>query len=525
MGKTKILKVWALISTIVVGLIISMVSTAVLAVSGGSLSVFPADNKEHPGTRSWFVYEADPGTVIKDKVEIFNQDDQATTVNVAVLDGATTNDGGYTLVGAIDQNKDIGTWAQLSKTQVTLPAKSKTTIDLTITVPENADVGSHAGGVVAWRSTDGEPRGDAQLKVVTRVAARMYLTVPGDIIRKLDISNVRHTITKGVLYFHMTFHNDGNVTLTPEANISLRGIFGNVGEQDRSQFGMILRGGTINARVPWQKKAPIFGRFVADFRVHYGEKDFKNEYVKDEYQDVRYVFWIIPWMMILWSVIGILLLLFIRKFWIWVLIKQRLNTKTTKHTVRKGENISIISRLYNVDIKKIARFNLLKWPYDLLPGDILLIPQGKMTKEERKLLPDDARTKSVIPSLSRDLRDSSTSVGMTKGAVGMTRGDLEPVIIEAGDTVKAVAEFAEVSVKEIIKLNRLKWPYKLRAGQELFIPIISSIKERSAVPTKSLKPVKIKVKSVGRKTSSRLSKKTAGKLNKSNKSSTKKPKR
>ena len=480
MGKTKILKAYILVITIVVGLVISMVSTAVLAVSGGSISVFPADNKEHPGTRSWFVYEADPGTVIKDKVEIFNQDDQATTVNVAVLDGATTNDGGYTLVGAIDQNKDIGTWAQLSKTQVTLPAKSKTTIDLTITVPENADVGSHAGGVVAWRSTDGEPRGDAQLKVITRVAARLYLTVPGDIIRKLDISNVRHTITKGVLYFHMTFHNGGNVTLTPEADLSLKGILGNVGKQDRSQFGMILRGGTINARIPWQKKAPKFGRFVVDFRVHYGEKDFKNEYVKDEYQDVRYVFWIIPWMTILWGAMGILLLLFIRKFWVWILIKQRLNIKTKQHTVKKGDTLSGISQFHGVDAKKIAKFNLLKWPYDLRVGDVLLIPYGKLTKAERKSLSPQEIKK--ITDSSTSLRMTKGAVRMTKGAVGMTNSGLEAVIIEAGDKVKDVADFAGVIPKEIIRINQLRWPYRLRSGQELFIPV--------KVETSSSKPQK-----------------------------------
>ena len=123
---------------------------------------------------------------------------------------------------------------------------------------------------------------------------------------------------------------------------------------------------------------------MADFRVHYGEEDFKGEYVKDEYQDIQYVFWLIPWLTMLWWLIGLALLLLVRKFWLWIVIRQRLNTKTIKHQVKKGETLTSIADIYEVSPKKIAKFNLLKWPYDLLAGDVLLIPQGKLSKEELK---------------------------------------------------------------------------------------------------------------------------------------------
>ena len=542
-----------------VGLAVLAWPLASLAVEGGGISVFPADHKAYPGTRSWFVYEVEPGTTITDKVQVINNNSRTMNIRVAVLDGAVTNDGGYTLVGNNDENKDIGTWSSLSKTLLVMPPYTKQFIDLEVKVPENADVGSHPGGVVIWEDQamkpDSQKKSAGQLSVMTRVAARLYLTVPGDIIRKLDITNVRHTIENGVLYFRMTLHNAGNVQLLPAADITLKGIFGKIGEQPGSHLGMLLRGSTIESRVPWQKKAPKIGRFVANFRIHYGEKDFKGEYVKDEYQDIRYVFWLLPsWLTIAWWV-GIIFLLFLmRKFWLWVIVRQRMNTKTAKHTIRKGETLTIIANIHAVDAKKIAKFNLLKWPYDLQVGDVLLIPAGQMTKEEKAYqkahpelqtrhldllsaskqgilmgqLQNLFRRRSNIPirhsgeppGRLQNRTDQSDSVRQlaesqddglsgrndnTPPILPLVRGGvggvgIEPVIIEVGDTVKTVAEFAGVTPQEIIALNKLNWPYKLRAGQELFIPVAGT--SESEVSDKVKRKPNVTKKSAG---ASRLS--------------------
>jgi len=248
-------------------------------------------------------------------------------------------------------------------------------------------------------------------------------------------------------------------------DITLRGIFGKIRTQEKSQFGLVLRGGTITSRVPWQAKSPSFGRFIADFRIHYGEKDFKGAYVVDEYIDVQYVFWIIPWIKILIGLGILVLLYFLRNLWLWLTIQQRLNIKTKKHIIKKGENLSIIANLYNISAKKIARFNLLKWPYDLQEGDILLIPLGVMTKAERLA----GKSTKTDPEISIKL---------------------ESVIVESGDTVRNIAEFANTTVKEIIELNHLRWPYRLKADQELLIPIQVVISKSQSTKSKKSKVAK-----------------------------------
>lgn len=513
-------KLWRrLLPTLIVvlcsGVLLGINTMTALAISDGNVSVAPAVTKEYGGLRSWFVYEAEPKTVIKDKIEVSNRDEKTNVINIAVLDGATTSSGGYTLVGGKNENKDIGTWATVSEERVTLLPNTKKLIDLTITVPDNADVGSHAGGVVIWRDSAGTNQGST-LKIVTRVAARIYLTVPGDIVRGLDISDVHHKIKKNVLYFAMTMVNRGNVTIEPEADVKLSGIFGEIGKQDKSQFGMMLRGDTIKTQIPWQKRAPKIGRFVADLRIHYGEKDFKGEYVKDEYQDVRYVFWLFPWREAIWLLAALLLLLLIWKFWFWIKVRQRLNTKTKQHTVKKGETLSTIAQFHGVNAKKIAKFNILRWPYDLQAGDILLIPYGKLTKaEQQSISPQDkagSRFRLGGRNDGRKIgRDDNPSIPpLTKGRLGgvsrITSAGLEPVIAEAGDTVKHVAEFAGVTSKEIIRINQLKWPYRLRAGQELFIPSLAMPKDAQKTTQSRAKN---QVKSSKSKPISRLSRQSA----------------
>jgi len=507
-------------------------SQLIYAIEAGGSGIMPAKTQVYPNLRSWFVYEAEAKTVIQDQVDIINRDNKTITLQVAALDGAVSGNGGYTLVGGVADNKDIGTWVKLEESEVTLPPKSKRTLNFTVTVPDNADVGSHPGGIVVWEkpaaaiSPSGvRKKNSSNLTVVTRVAARMYLTVPGEIQRKLEVKHIHHSISNNLLYFFFNLKNNGNVQLNVIADVTLRGLFGKAGEQGGAEIGMLLRGSDIVAQLAWQKNPPAFGRFVADFRLHYGEKDFKGEYVKDEYIDVRYVFWIIQWIKLLWLIGGIVLLLLIRNLWLWLLIQNRLNTRTKKHRVKKGETLMSVSQLYGVHPKKLAKFNLLRWPYELNADDVLLIPQGQMSRSERRTMGDEWNAyyqseqrkiwltdlkfvgallgkirfrrggKAITPPnlpLHKGRRgvvtparhpgptgqwpssDSGSRPGFQIES-GMTRTvptvATEVLVAEKGDTIYDIAEFAGISIQEIVQLNGLRSPYRLRVGQEVLVPI------------------------------------------------------
>ena len=124
MGKTKAFKYIGLISVWAFATI-SLLSTTANAITGGGISVVPLATSEYPERRSWFIYEAEPKTVIKDKVEISNLDSKETTINIAALDGAVTNDGGYTLVGGLTKTKMWGTGSNWINLKLLCPPKLK----------------------------------------------------------------------------------------------------------------------------------------------------------------------------------------------------------------------------------------------------------------------------------------------------------------------------------------------------------------------------------------------------------------
>jgi len=439
--------------------------------------VVPVHDKDGK-PRSWFVYTAKPGEVIEDAAEIINNSDQSQGVDIYAYDGATTADGSFTFPLDPAQNKDIGTWIKLEKDHLVLPPGGREAVNFTVTVPETADVGEHAGGIVVLKTPEDKGKGGGGLSIVLRVGARMYLTVPGKVVRDFDVKDIKAISHGRNLSFQMTFVNNGNVRFEPLVDIALRGFFGSAGEMKEGKFGTILRGQQATVTQRWYKKGPIIGRFRANFTVHTGEAIQVNEDgTKTTLPDVTFersiVFWLFPWgWFFLW--IGVLAVLyFLRLIWIYLLIRGRLKVKSEVYTVKKGDTLTEIAEKKGVSPKAIARYNLMRWPYDLRAGDKLLIPVGILSREEWR---EKGLRQELSQRIKRVARQPFPKGVHTPHAPGKVREaiakrELLTVIVEKGDTLKDVANFAGVSVAVIKRHNpQLKSPYKLKAGQKLVVP-------------------------------------------------------
>ncbi len=100
------------------------------------------------------------------------------------------------------------------------------------------------------------------------------------------------------------------------------------------------------------------------------------------------------------------------------------------YTVKKGDSLDKIARKYGVSVKSIIKANHLKKPYIIRPGQKLKIPTKKSRIRAYKIYK-----------------------------------------VRPGDSLIKIAKKFGVSTKDIIKANRLKKPYRLRAGQKLKIPV------------------------------------------------------
>ncbi len=171
------------------------------------------------------------------------------------------------------------------------------------------------------------------------------------------------------------------------------------------------------------------------------------------------------------------------------------------YTVKKGDSLDKIARKYGVSVKEIIRENNLKKPYIIRPGQKLKIPDKKVKRIKAtgyikyKVKPGDSlikiakkfgvSTKEII-RLNNLKKPYHLRVGQVLKIPKKTKtGKKTPKIkaykiytVKPGDALSKIAKKFGVSVKELARVNNLKKPYRLRAGQKLKIPVYYTSKRK-----------------------------------------------
>ncbi len=459
----------------------------------GSISLEPADNGSGV-KRNVFDLIIKEGEVVEDSIYVRNLSNEAVQVFIFPSGYELKNNQIVSVLTEGEMRDEPGTWIELEKSEIILSPQVSKKVNFKVRVPEDIDVGDHMGTLFAQaRSVKSQTKGTG-MSINVRNGVRVYMTVPGEIDRTLIIDKIRHYVvpfwklfTKKLI-FAITFRNEGNVTLKPEVDITVRGLFGEVGEQTGAQYVKLRRGQTQVGQKEWIRRAPYFGRFVADFAIHLGERKQINEdgtetMLPDEIINARYVFWVLPWIEIIYLAIIIFLLYLLRSLWLYLVIVRRLKTKTKLYTAVKNDTLTKIASKFGVDPRVLAKFNMMRWPYEVRAGDRLLIPVGRMVGAEwHTRRRDILSSRDIMGGILGHLFRRRSVRKLTDKFGGEAREDIATVIVERGDTIQDVAKFAGTSIETIAELNNLRLPYRLRTGCELFIPkkSTSQAKRKSA---------------------------------------------
>ncbi len=481
------------------GLFLLLQSSGIVS-AFGSLSLEPV-TREGEGIRHTFKYVISEGEEIEDGLTITNTGDSMVTAMV-VPSGHLQKDGGLIVVEpeTLVAQLDPGYWIEVFEQEIKLPPNTSKVIGFKIKVPETADVGEHVGSIITAERivTEDSSGAGSGMTIITQVGSRLTVTVPGDVHRELLINNITHKIIKEkdrLLTFVLNMTNDGNVSLKPTIDIDMKGLLGFVGSIEDEGFATILRGETLDTGKSWIKRAPYFGRFVADFNIHLGEheqinKDGTTTILPDEVIPARYVFWIFPWIELLYLLLFILTLYIIRSVWLYIIVVRRLKTKTEIYTVKTGDTLTIISRKLNINARVLARFNMMVWPYEVIVGDKLLMPIGVLTGSEwRKKGKEMLSDKEILGGIFGHLLFKKQNMHKVAGKLDKSNAttkknivipkDTETLIVDKGDTIKDIAAFAQTTKKKIMEYNHLASDNDLYEGQEIIAPKKKPVRRKS----------------------------------------------
>ena len=215
--------------------LVSLFNPSVLyAIEYGGLGIYPNATEvsaTNALTKAWFIYTLLPGEIKKGKVDVINTSVKSVVAKVYPVDAVTTTDGAFAPEAEDKEKTGVGSWVTLAESEpssavadgleIFLKPRETKTIDFTITVPDIVDVGDHMGAIIVQNKNSSESLGEGGLRITTRVGARMYITVPGEIVRRLTFNTFTEKFEDGKVTLFPSLSNEGNVRVQTKGEIEI----------------------------------------------------------------------------------------------------------------------------------------------------------------------------------------------------------------------------------------------------------------------------------------------------------------
>jgi hypothetical protein len=207
-------------------------------------------------TRTDLSYTGAPGDVINDVVTLWNLGTRSLDFDLYATDGENNPDGTFALLPSNVEPIDIGTWIAFPQDVITVPAKTKVSLPIIITIPDDARSGDHIGGVLAANTATDTDGDEFAVNLERRTGTRVYLRVDGPIRNEVAIEEVDVSYSAspnpfgGSASVSFRIQNRGNVRVDGTYDVSVEGPFG-IAKQTAStiEFPELLPGQGIDVSV------------------------------------------------------------------------------------------------------------------------------------------------------------------------------------------------------------------------------------------------------------------------------------
>lgn len=388
-------------------------------------------------SQSWFIYNLEPGKSKEDSLTVMNLSEESWTALVYAADSIKSSGGGFALRQLTEPKEAVGSWVrfypdskpdfsakifedkktidevcrvskedlkdnyQLEEEEVTrleewcqgkdlveveMESGEKKDLLFVITIPQDADVGEHTGGIfIQKKVVEENPQADgSKVMLTTRVGVRIYETVPGEIIKKLDFSNF--SIAKNFSEFYLpwdkekkskfgeylinsSIKNNGNVSTDFSEKILIFNRLTRKTEVVEGRDFQVLRGDDFVSSLAW--KGPRLGYY--NFQKEYRYKNSAGEEQIIQSDSINK--WFIPWREL--SFFGFFSILVGIIFRVWKTYRRKLygGEGWVDYAVQSGETVQTLSVKFKINWKALVKINKLKAPYFLEGGEIIKVPK------------------------------------------------------------------------------------------------------------------------------------------------------
>lgn len=369
-----------------VGVLIVQPASAFASSSIGGRPGLPREDE--PRSQSIFLHTIKIGGTAKDKILLSNRSDKKQTIDLYAVDAITTNTGSFTCKQRVEKKTDAGAWIKLAKTELTLAPDESELVDFSITVPEKSDVGEHNACLVFAAKDDVEDV-DGSLRIRTRSAVRLAVTIPGKLERGVNIQDFRTEEKKGVQTFTLQARNTGNVSADTNIQVALKTLYGVSVYKNGGQYPVLP---SNSLEVTYQNDASPFwgGWYKATASISYDQDAKKwgtssDERLIKEDADSIIVF-VTPKPLALAVYVALLVVIAAATSYWWSerrRVQLILNT-WQKFIVDDGDTIESLAAEHKVNWKLITKINDLKPPYTLKAGTNILLPGTAPSKHKKK---------------------------------------------------------------------------------------------------------------------------------------------
>lgn len=255
--------------------------------------------------------KADPGQVLKTQVRVRNVTNESLVVRAGFEDFIANGEDGQPKI-LLDANEkspySLKDWLGTTPS-LTLAAGERQTLDLTLTVPNDASPGGHYG-VVRFTGTPPELE-DTGVSLSASVGTLLLVNVSGDVSESAKVAELYTgkggkrgwLFEYGPIGITTRLQNTGNTHFQPKGTVQVRNMFGK--DVEVSQFNQTTRNvlpGSVRKFEQTLDKKLLFGRYTVQADIVYG--------ADNKIASKTISFWVIPYKLIILAIAAIALLVF-----------------------------------------------------------------------------------------------------------------------------------------------------------------------------------------------------------------------